>query len=771
MKAQKNNLKKIIAGNTVLPYLRHIDEDTIKTKRDYIRTYELQGVPFQTMSEDELQSWEIKRNRVFKNIAHTRLCLWTHCIREKYDEKIHAEFENPVCQRIFDEYNKNVLKDTYVVRYFISVVIRGETDLEVIKNLVDKGGKLTDEECIRFLDDRCSMIEKDFNEAGIASLKIVKNDGIAFSKFSSFISKLYNGKFYDIPLTYSPLSKTIPQAGILTSKEVVEQRDTAETRYGVMLNIEDFEGHLKSSRLNDLLGLDFEFILSQSFTYMKGQKYFNYMRSIKRDLKLINGDIDDLKDVEESINNGEIVIGQCHLTFYTHDKNVNVAAKNLEEAQGIFRRAGIIAKRTLIETESAFLSQLPANHKEIVVKKTLTNENFSSLNPFYNHDYGKKEGNHWGQCIFQGMTTDKTPYHVNLHVSDVGNAAIYGSVGTGKTVLENWILLNIQKFNPVMNCFDSKKNARVLIKMLGGDYFEFKPGEPTGCLPFQLEPTTQNIEFLKKLVEICCEQVGPALTLDEIKKINTSVSSFMSDRVEKEQRTFTNFKQFFSNTGKNSLHDRIAVYTNGQKLGWLFDGEKGQLDLTNKIVGFDTDGILNMGIGQTPLMAFLFHCTEIKKTGTPFITVFSEFHQILNHDYFVEKAKYGFKTDRDKNVAYVFSTQEVEDTVLSKIGSTIRGQVSTNFFLANPNGDYDIYKKLSVTKTEFEFIKRSTTASRQVIIKQESRAKILDFNLYGIKQYLPILSANSRLNKLYDQCYEKHNSNWLEPYLQEAQKL
>jgi len=768
----KKKLKKIVAGSKVIPYLRHIDRNTIKTRKgDYIRTYEIKGVPFQTMSEHELNSWQIKKDRVFKNIAHTRLCLWTHFIREKFNEKLHVEFDNPVCQQIHDEYNEHVLKETYINRHFISVIIRGETDYEAIINLIDKGGKLSDEMCVRFLNDRCSLLEKDFDEVGIGSLNLEKNKDIHYSKFASFISKIYNGVFYNTPLTLSPLSRTIPKAGILFSKEVAEQRDTSETRHGVMLAIEDMEGNPKTSRLNDLLGLDFEFVFSQSFTYMKGQKYSSYMRSLKRDLRIIKGDLDEMEVIQKRVSDGEIVLGQGHLTFFTSHKDVNIAAKNLEEAEGVLRRASIIAKRTLIDTESAYLSQLPGNHNDIVVKKTITNENFSSLNGFYNHDYGKEKDNHWGPCIFRGMTIDKTPYDVNIHVADIGNTGIYGSVGTGKTVLENWLLLNMQKFDLTLNCFDSKLNARVLIKVLGGDYYSFEPEEPTGCLPFQLEPTKRNISFLKDLTELCCEQVGPKLTLDEIKKINEAVDTFMSNRVKKDQRTFTNFKQFFSKTGKESLHNRIAIYTKGQKLGWLFDGEKEQLNLSNRIIGFDTDEILNMGRGQIPLMAYLFHCTELKKTGNPFVTVFSEFHKMLEHEFFIQKASHGLKTDRDKNVAYIYSTQSVDDAVKSKIGVAVREQTVTNFLLANPNGKFSSYDDLSVTEDEFKFIKQSTVKSRLVMVKQQSRAVILDFNLYGIKKYLPILSANRFLNNLYDECFEEYQEGWLDPYLKRAGTL
>jgi type IV secretion system protein VirB4 len=170
-------------------------------------------------------------------------------------------------------------------------------------------------------------------------------------------------------------------------------------------------------------------------------------------------------------------------------------------------------------------------------------------------------------------------------------------------------------------------------------------------------------------------------------------------------------------------------------------------------------------------MVFLFHCTEIKKDGNPFVSDFAEFHQILEHDYFINKVKQGFKTDRDKNCSYIYSTQSVEDAVGSEIGTAIREQTATNFFLPNPNGEFEFYKKLSISPQEFKFINQSTTKSRQVMVKQQSRAVVLDFNLYGIKKYLPVLSANKTLNNLFDETIKKYGEEWLEPFLEKASSL
>lgn len=762
-----------VPASKIIPYSRHVDEFTVKTKNgSFVRTWEVTGVNFQMMSENELIAWHEAKQLTFKSIAHTRIAIWTNLIRDEFTERLNPKYENLFCQNLFNEYNKKVLKETFSNRYFISLIVKGDDALEELRNKLDQGGKLSDEVMLRFLNQRAKIIEIDFQGAGIKPLRLVETEYGVKSEFASFIGKLYNGKYEDQPVTLSSMSDSIPNVATLFHKEVISQRGTSETTHGAILTVKNYAKKLNINQFNDFLGLPFPFTLSQSFTYCSQGKTDFTIERIAKELKAVskNGsdEYDELEELRSEISAGKIVLGAAHITFYTYDKNIEIAANNLDIAEGIMRKGAVIATRDTLSAESSWLSGMPGNHRKITYAPPLSNRDFSIFNSFHNHGRGKKENNHWGPAVLQCMTKDKTPYYFNWHVADVGHTGIYGETGSGKTVVENLLILASQQFNPQGAIFDSKRNAEVLIKVLNGHYFNFNPGTPTGAAPMQMEPTQENIEFNKDLIEMMVQLVGPKLNIQELNEINDAVESVMSDRLPLNGRSITALLSFFPDTGSESLHERIAIWCKGNKLGWLFDNEEDKIKLDTNMVGFNTDQILKMGLAQSPLMAYLFHRVEQKKTGRPYIIVFAEFHQILEHPYFVKIVREGIKKDRDKNTMYIYDTQSISDAVESNIGTAVREQTATNIFLANPKGKYKDYEKLGVSEEEFEFIKKSTKDSRKIMVKQEGKADILDMNLYGIKKYLPILSANKNTINIFDRIVSKYGESWLSHFIKEA---
>ena len=108
------------------------------------------------------------------------------------------------------------------------------------------------------------------------------------------------------------------------------------------------------------------------------------------------------------------------------------------------------------------------------------------------------------------MPSDQ-PYYFNFHYTDpekdslgdvpLGNTAILGASGAGKTVLLNFLLCSAQKYRDKYHqlsviLFDKDKGAELAIKAMGGGYLAIENGKPSGINPFQLEPTAENIQFL-----------------------------------------------------------------------------------------------------------------------------------------------------------------------------------------------------------------------------------------------------------------------------------
>ena len=78
-----------------------------------------------------------------------------------------------------------------------------------------------------------------------------------------------------------------------------------------------------------------------------------------------------------------------------------------------------------------------------------------------------------------------------------------GKSGTGKTALINFLLSQVQKYDPkpTIFFFDKDRGAEIFVRACGGTYMALESGQPTGFNPFQCENTEANVQFLCNLMK------------------------------------------------------------------------------------------------------------------------------------------------------------------------------------------------------------------------------------------------------------------------------
>ena len=780
----KKEILNSVPGSSVINITKPVDEYTVKTERgDFVRCYELSGFSYQTASDDSLKSFALLKKRMLKALSSPDIAIWTHLIHEKYSDGLayeniylNAEFDNDFSQEVYDQYNKSLKDGVFINRFFISIVMKGIDSLDVIRKILDKKGIQNNLELnLSKFKQKAQIIETDLSGLNIKPLfALKKRNNRLVSEISELYGRLYNGEWKEVPVTLNDLNESIPSNGVFFKKESIVQMGTKNTQYGAILGVKEFDGNNNIHQFDDLLSLNFTFVMTQSFCNLSQRESEKIIKKVVKERAAIGRDDNDSIDLlVKSLIDGESIAGSFHTTFFSSASNIDIAADNLDRAESILRGSGIITNRALLDAEPCFLAQLPGNFKEITYSAFITGDNFSLFSFFYNIPLGNKKNNHWGDAVYLAKSSCNTPVYINFHEADVGHTTYLGKTGSGKTLLQNLNLLFSQKFNPSLSIFDSKLNAQPLINALNGNYYDFTFGENTGLAPFQLEPSTTNKMFLNVLVQMMAEFVEEGLTIEQINEISWAIDSFMSDEVAKEQRTVSSFIKFFPNQGEGNLHDRLIMWSKGYKLGWVFDSETEEMDLSNKVIGFNMDNLMSENKDKKNNIAslvcsYLWHRIEEKKTGEKGIIVFEEYHQLLSHPLMIEKMGKGLKMDRSKNFLYKFTSQSVSDALNSPIASAIKEQISTYFLLPNPNGVYDEYKKINITEEEFKIIKDSDISSRRGIYKQGHSSVVMNFDLSCIKKYFPILSANTELNNLFSQCKKDYGDKWLSNYLEKT---
>jgi type IV secretion system protein VirB4 len=747
-----------------VPYVRHVSENIIKTNNnEFIACIELEGIHFYTVDEENVSQWKDSLNNTIKTIANTvyNISFWTHTIREKSEINKQDNFNNKFCQQLNQKYLNNNFKESYTNRLFLTLVLKN-TDSEA--------------ESIQAMQDILSQITNSLDSYNPNILTTYTHKNNIFSKPLELFSYLINKEWVKIPVLNIPFNTYLALNTLLCSNEHIQIKTLNKTTIASILDIKEYEGFTTPEQLNEFLTVPFEVTISQSFKCMSKISATELLRIQQKHLNSSNdyalSQIDELDQALDDVQSARMVYGEHHCNIFVFADSQIQVDKNMAHAKEILSNMGITPKIVSPATECAFFASLPANFNYRLRPSPISSKNFACFANFHNHFSGKENNNPWGNCITVFETDNLTPLNFNFHEEAnydqtnekaLGNTLIIGQSGAGKTVLANFLLSNLNKFDTTTIFFDKDKGAKIAILAMGGKYFDLHLGEKTGWNPFQLEPTSENIIFLNELIKSMLCHSNRTLTIKQIKELENAINTVMT--LDKDSRNLKNLALSMPAISPDDIGSRMAEWINNGQYAWLFDNQNDELDLNlNPIIAFDCTEFLEYPTIRTPLMMYLLHKMEQIIDGRKFTFFMDEFWQLLQDEVFTSFAKDKLKTIRKQNGLGIFMTQEPADALNSTIGKTIIQQTATQILLPNPKADNDDYiQGLKLTNTEFELLKDFDTNSRKFIVKKGHSSTIAKLNLYGYKE-LKVLSGNTYSTLLVEQLIKENKSinEWLE---------
>ena len=169
------------------------------------------------------------------------------------------------------------------------------------------------------------------------------------------------------------------------------------------------------------------------------------------------------------------------------------------------------------------------------------------------------------------------------------------------------------------------------------------------------------------------------------------------------------------------------------------------------------------------LMYLLFRMRKAVDGKRRTIKVFDEFSTYLDDPIMDVEIKRGLKTDRKRDVVYVFSTQEPNDALDSRIGKTVNQQVATKVLLENPEADRtDYVNRMKLTPMEYEAVLNIPEGSRQFLVKQGTMAAMAKLDLSGMDKEISILSGTpdgaDRAEQIVERLGTDDPETWLKAY-------
>ncbi|AXK72974.1 VirB4 family type IV secretion/conjugal transfer ATPase [Lysobacter sp. TY2-98] len=752
-----------------LPLSTHVSPTVVKTTGgDFLMTWHLEGLPFVGREEWELEHRHNTFNRMLQTLRapdFVNVAFWVHDVRRRRRIKHRSRFRQRFNQEMSDAYfeslssQKIMANELYLTMIYRPVV----TGKKFVEKSADVGQlQAQQDEAIAKLLELAGNLEAVLKDYAPYRLGMYEaENGVVFSETLEFFGYLLNRIDEPVPVLDAPVSTYLPVSRHMFSGKTgdfVITTPTGTNHFGALLNIKEFTDATYPGILNRLKYLDFEYVITHSFSPMGRQDALKVLDRTKG-MMISSGDkavsqIIELDQAMDQLASGNFVLGEYHFTMALYADSQEKLSQNIATGRAELSNAGFVSAKEDLAVVASFYSQLPANWKYRTRIANVSSLNFLGLAPLHNFASGKKENNPWGDCVTTLQTTNGQPYYFNFHATHpgensfgekaIGNTMVIGKSGTGKTALINFLLSQVQKLepSPTIFFFDKDRGAEIFVRACGGNYLALENGRPTGFNPFQCERNEANVQFLADLVKVLA---GKTLyTSREEEDIFRAVENILDTPVR--LRTMTNFQKSLPNMGDDGLFARMRKWTAGNSLGWVFDNPEDTIDLERApIIGFDYTDIIDNPEVRVPVINYLLHRLESLIDGRPLIYVMDEFWKILDgKGGLKEFAKNKQKTIRKQNGLGIFATQSPEDALASDIAAALIEQTATMVLLPNPNASREDYiDGLKLTEAEYQVVVSLDERSRCFLVKQGHAASVCQLNLRGMDDSLAVISAST----------------------------
>ena len=110
-----------------VPYLRHVEEDMLKTKDGhFMMVVKIGGFCFQTADQVEIDMRLSSRNTIIRSMNDSRFAVWSHIVRREVTPEIGGYFDNFFCAELNRRYMETqVHKRMFVNDLYVTIIRRG----------------------------------------------------------------------------------------------------------------------------------------------------------------------------------------------------------------------------------------------------------------------------------------------------------------------------------------------------------------------------------------------------------------------------------------------------------------------------------------------------------------------------------------------------------------------------------------------------------------------------------------------------------------------
>jgi type IV secretion/conjugal transfer VirB4 family ATPase len=421
--------------------------------------------------------------------------------------------------------------------------------------------------------------------------------------------------------------------------------------------------------------------------------------------------------------------GQFSLTVVLYDKDLSTVERAAAEFYKVFGVHDAQLYDERYNLLNAFLASVPGNHAFNLRYLYLLNTNYADLSFLFTLHSGNTRNPQLRREYLAVLETNHgTPYFLNLHYRDVAHSMILGRTGSGKSFLLNFLITNLQKYDPLTFIFDLGGSFESLTRLFGGAYLRVGLESSDFTInPFCLPPTKANFDFLALFVKVLLGsglgKLDPATDRELYEQIENLYS------LDPALRTL----DVLGNTLPRQLTYALAKWMRGGQFGFLFDNPTDTISFS-RFQCFDFQQMSRYPELLEPLLFYMLHRANELITNRDLSATFKAFFideawVFLRNPSIQQYVTEALKTWRKHNAAMILSTQSLDELKRSELLDVIIESCATKIFLANPDMDQELYRKqFHLNDTEVALI-AALLPKQQFLIKTPELAKVANLNV------------------------------------------
>ena len=186
-----------------VPYLRHVEEDMLKTKEGhFLMVVKVGGFCFQTADQAEIDMRLSSRNTLIRSMNDSRFAVYSHIIRREVTPEIGGGFDNFFCAELDRRYMANQAhKRMFVNDLYVTIIRRGfqgkvgmaDKATSFFRKGLGVEEKEIEQEAKRELRDVVANFCKEMASYGAQILGCRMRHGAVCTEIGEFLAQLLNG--------------------------------------------------------------------------------------------------------------------------------------------------------------------------------------------------------------------------------------------------------------------------------------------------------------------------------------------------------------------------------------------------------------------------------------------------------------------------------------------------------------------------------------------------------------------------------------------------